>query len=70
LFAGSDKGGQTAAILISFTATCKALGIDPFAYLSDVLNRISTHPNRRIHELLPDQWEKLWNEAQDRDRAE
>jgi transposase len=38
--------------------TCKNLGIDPFVYLRDVLERISTHPARRIEELLPDKWKK------------
>jgi transposase len=56
LFAGSDEGGKTAATLMSLCTTCKDLGIDPFAYLRDVLDRVSTHPNRRIEELLPDRW--------------
>ena len=38
LFAGSDKGGQTAAVLFSFTSSCHRHGIDPFAYLRDVLD--------------------------------
>jgi transposase len=59
LFAGSDKGGQTAAILMSLCTTCKDLGIDPQAYLRDVLDRISTHPAKRIDELLPDRWPEL-----------
>jgi transposase len=59
LFAGSDKGGQTAAILLSLCTTCKDLGIDPQAYLRDVLDRISTHPAKRIDELLPDRWREL-----------
>jgi transposase len=59
LFAGSDKGGQTAAILMSLCTTCKSLGIDPQAYLRDVLSRISTHPAKRIDELLPDRWQEL-----------
>jgi transposase len=37
LFAGSDEGGKTAATLMSLCASCKELGIDPFAYLRDVL---------------------------------
>jgi hypothetical protein len=37
-------------------ATCKAHGIDPWAYLRDVLERIPTHPNRRRTELLPRAW--------------
>ncbi len=56
MFYGSDKGGQTAAILTSFTATCKRLHIDPFTYLRDVFERISAHPAHRLAELLPDQW--------------
>jgi transposase len=59
LFAGSDRGGRTAAVLISLTATCKALGVEPLAYLRDVLDRVSTHPQVRIGELLPDQWKEL-----------
>ena len=57
LFLGSDKGGQTAAVLFSFTATCKHLGIDPFAYLRDVLERLPTHPAERLEELLPHRWQ-------------
>jgi transposase len=39
--------------------TCKSLGIDPQAYLRDLLDRISTHPAKRITELLPDRWQEL-----------
>ncbi|QDV34420.1 Transposase IS66 family protein [Tautonia plasticadhaerens] len=56
LFAGSEGGGRTAAILFSLASTCKALMIDPFAYLRDVLDRVCTHPARRVAELLPDRW--------------
>jgi transposase len=56
LFAGSEGGGRTAAILISLTSTCKALKMDHFAYLRDMLERVCTHPARRIAELLPDRW--------------
>jgi transposase len=56
LFFGSDRGGRTAAILNSFTYTCKDLGIDPFGYLRDVFERISAHPMHRLDELLPDRW--------------
>jgi transposase len=59
LFAGSDKGGQTAAVLMSLCTTCKELEINPEAYLRDVLDRISTHPARRLEELLPDRWKAL-----------
>jgi transposase len=56
LFVGSDVGGKTAAVLFSFTATCKHLGIDTFAYLRDVLERLPTHPPERLEELLPHHW--------------
>jgi len=54
MFAGSDRGGRAAAMLISLTQTCKSLGIDPFAYLSDVLDRIADHPMKNLSDLLPD----------------
>ncbi len=56
MFYGSDNGGRTAAVLSSFIATCKRLGINPFAYLRDVFARISAHPKQRLAELLPDHW--------------
>jgi hypothetical protein len=59
LFFGSEGGGATAAILFSLTETCKLLGVEPWAYLRDVLDRVSTHPARRIDELLPDRWEAI-----------
>jgi transposase len=59
LFFGSEGGGATAAILFSLTETCKGLGVEPWAYLRDVLDRVSTHPASRIEELLPDHWEAI-----------
>ncbi len=56
LFCGTDAGGERAAILYSLVATCKAHGLDPWAYLHDVLERIPSHPNRRRADLLPQQW--------------
>jgi hypothetical protein len=57
LFVGSDKGGHTAAVLFSFTSTCHRLGIDPWAYLQDVLTRLPRTPAERLAELLPDRWQ-------------
>jgi transposase len=54
---GSDKGGQTAAVLFSFTSTCHRLGIEPWAYQQDVLARLPTMPAERLGELLPDRWQ-------------
>ena len=58
LFCGSDTGGRTAATLMSLVQSCKNLHVEPFAYLRDLLERVSTHPHSRIAELLPDRWSK------------
>ena len=55
LFFGSDVGGETAAVLYTFTQTCRALGIEPWRYLRDVLERLPTHPAEQLAELLPDE---------------
>ena len=57
LFVGSDQGGRTAATLFSFTSTCHRLGIEPWAYLQDVLSRLPGLPAERRAELLPDRWQ-------------
>jgi transposase len=56
LFFGSDVGGESAAVLYTFTQTCQALGIAPWRYLRDVLDRLPSHPPERLLELLPDEW--------------
>jgi transposase len=53
---GSPRGGQTAAVLFSFTSTCQRLGVEPWRYLRDLLERLPTHPAERLAELLPDEW--------------
>jgi transposase len=55
-FLGSDRGGRTAAILYSMTGSCKHHDIDPFAYLTDILRRLPSHPAQQLDELLPDAW--------------
>jgi transposase len=57
LFAGSDAGGRRAAILYTLIQTATLNGLDPEAYLRDVLARIADHPINRIGELLP------WNQT-------
>lgn len=53
LFAGSDAGGERAAVIYSLLGSAKLNGIDPEAYLAAVLRRIADHPINRIGELLP-----------------
>jgi len=57
LFAGSNNGGRTAAVLFSLIATCQRHHVEPFAYLKDVLIRIASHPSSQLAELLPNSWE-------------
>jgi hypothetical protein len=57
LFAGSDEGGEHWAILASLIETCKLNGINPQAYLGDVLERVAAgHPINKLAELLPWTW--------------
>ena len=58
LFAGSELAGQRAAIVMSLVQSAKLNGHDPWAYLRDVLERLPSHPNSRIEELLPHRWQK------------
>lgn len=53
LFMGSDAGGERAAAIYSLVESAKLNGLDPQAYLRDVLARIADHPINRIDELLP-----------------
>lgn len=56
LFAGSLRGGQRAAAVMSLIQSARLNAHDPYAYLKDVLTRLPTHPNSRIDELLPHNW--------------
>jgi transposase len=56
-FAGSDEGGRRAAAIYSLVETAKLNGVDPQAWLADVLARLPDHPARRIAEFLPWNWQ-------------
>lgn len=56
LFSGSDAGGARAAVIYTIVETCKMNGLNPQAYLADVIERIADHPVNRIDELLPWNW--------------
>jgi transposase len=53
LFVGSEGGGKSAAIAYTLIQTAKLNGVDPQAWLTDVLGRIADHKITRIDELLP-----------------
>jgi len=59
LFAGSQAGAQTAAILFSVTSTCHRHRVDAFAYLQDILQRLAHDPQpspEALRHWLPDRW--------------
>lgn len=62
LFAGSHRGGELAAIIYSFMATCKLHKLDPAKWLSDVLHRLPEQPADKLIELLPQFWKPLVNQ--------
>ncbi len=57
LFAGNDTAAEHLAILQTLVATCDANGVNPQDYLADVLVRTRDHPQSRIDELLPQNWQ-------------
>lgn len=59
LFAGSLRAGQRAAAVMSLIQSARLNGHDPYAYLKDVLQRLPTHKNHLIAELLPHRWQPL-----------
>jgi hypothetical protein len=63
LFAGSEAAAHRTAILCSMVQTCKHLQLDPFAYLRDVIERVSTHPARLVLELTPREWQRLRHDS-------
>jgi transposase len=56
LFVGSELAGRRAAVVMSLVQSAKLNGLDPWAYLRDVLARIHSHPSHRLDELLPHRW--------------
>src|SRR4051794_8923502 len=62
-FAGSDRGGERAAAIYTLVETAKLNGVDPQAWLADVLARLPDHPAKRIAELLPWNWKGVGRTA-------
>jgi hypothetical protein len=56
LFVGNDRGGRTAAILSSFTSTCRRHAIDPQRYFTQLLNNLPATPISQLDQWLPDRW--------------
>lgn len=56
LFAGSLRAGKRAAAVMSLIHSAKLNGLDPYAYLRDVLERLPAQPSSRLAELMPQHW--------------
>ena len=58
LFCWTELGAEHVAVMQSLISTCKLHCIDPYVYLTDVLQRISIHPNSQIEQLIPRLWQQ------------
>ena len=65
LFAGSDRGGERAAVMVTLIMTARLNDIDPQAWLADVFARMPAHPYNRIQGLLPWNWKRHTEGPQD-----
>jgi hypothetical protein len=63
LFAGSDRGGERAAMMYALITTAKLNNVDPRAWLANVLARIADHPASGLDELLPWNWQRTQTPA-------
>jgi len=61
LFAGSHQAAEMTAAMYSFTAICKKNDVNEFEWLKDVLQRIQSHKQKDLYQLLPNNWKKYKN---------
>ena len=64
LFIGAAEAGKKSAILYTIVESCRRQGIDPQAYLRDVLARLPRYTNQNISELTPENWAKVRSASQ------
>ena len=60
LHVGQESGGRRAANLLSLMITCKRLGVEPYAYLNDVLKRLPDHSMKDLWPLTPRGWRETF----------
>ena len=58
LFFGSAEAGQRSAVLYTLVANCRLHGVEPYAYLKDVLTRLPQTTNKEVAQLTPRRWKK------------
>lgn len=59
LFAGSEAGGNAAALYLSLVESCRQNRVEPWNYFRDVFGRVMAHPARKLRTLLPDRWKPI-----------
>jgi hypothetical protein len=59
LYCGSDDGAHWNSVVVSLVASCQLHGIEPWAYLRDILTLLPSWPAKRVLALAP----KHWNET-------
>ena len=64
LFIGDAGAGQRSAIIYTVIECCRRRGLDPFAYLREILTRLPTMTNRQISEVTPAAWHKSQKQLQ------
>lgn len=60
LFCWTEIGAEHLAIIQSLITTCKLHAINPYDYLTDVLQRVSIHPDSKVDELTPRRWKETF----------
>lgn len=63
LFCWTEIGAEHAGVIQSLLTTCKLHDVNPYTWLVDVLQRISTHPASRVDELTPRRWKELFSKS-------
>ena len=58
LFVGEAGAGERSAIIYTVIESCRRRGLDPYAYLREVLTRLPHMTNRQVPEVTPEAWSK------------
>jgi len=66
LFCASEEGAAASAIIYSLIASCRLAKVDPATYLTDVLERVSSHPAKLVDQLIPVNWKNLFSQEKDK----
>ena len=63
LFFGAEQAGERNAVVYTLIANCRMHGIEPLAYLKDVLTRLPSTTNQQVAELTPRRWKESRSKA-------